>query len=91
MYPLHTGVARVAGMRYHKAAIQRHCPKGTPSMPDVVTIFISHHHSPEEDAFTARLKADLRAKGADVRVELRSTTSSRRSTRGFPGASGSFW
>ncbi len=30
---------------------------------------MSHHHSPEEDAFTARLVADLEAAGADVWVD----------------------
>src|SRR6476469_3958658 len=37
-------------------------------MPEQVPVFISHHHSPEEDAFTARLKADLQAAGAEVWV-----------------------
>jgi len=38
-------------------------------MPEHVRVFISHHHSPEEDAFTARLVADLEAAGADVWVD----------------------
>jgi hypothetical protein len=31
-----------------------------------VRVFVRHHHSPEEDAFTARLVADLEAAGAHV-------------------------
>jgi formylglycine-generating enzyme required for sulfatase activity len=38
-------------------------------MADPVRVFVSHHHSPEEDAFTARLVADLEAAGADVWVD----------------------
>lgn len=38
-------------------------------MPNQVRIFVSHHHSPEEDAFTARLVADLQVAGADVWVD----------------------
>jgi formylglycine-generating enzyme required for sulfatase activity len=34
-----------------------------------VRVFVSHHHSPEEDAFTVRLVADLRTAGADVWVD----------------------
>jgi formylglycine-generating enzyme required for sulfatase activity len=36
---------------------------------DQVRVFVSHHHSPEEDAFTARLVVDLEAAGADVWVD----------------------
>jgi hypothetical protein len=32
-------------------------------------VFVGHHHSPEEDTFTARLVADLEAAGADVWVD----------------------
>lgn len=32
-------------------------------------ILVSHHHSPEEDTFTARLVADLNVAGADVWVD----------------------
>jgi Sulfatase-modifying factor enzyme 1/TIR domain len=39
-------------------------------MADQVRVFVSHHHSPEEDAFTARLVADLEAAGADVWVDV---------------------
>ncbi|HEY7093838.1 MAG TPA: toll/interleukin-1 receptor domain-containing protein [Ktedonobacterales bacterium] len=35
-------------------------------MPEQIRVFVSHHHSLEEDAFTARLVADLEAAGADV-------------------------
>lgn len=38
-------------------------------MADQVRVFVSHHHSPEEDSFTARLVADLEAAGADVWVD----------------------
>jgi toxoflavin biosynthesis protein ToxD len=38
-------------------------------MADQVGVFVSHHHSPEEDIFTARLVADLEAAGADVWVD----------------------
>jgi hypothetical protein len=39
-------------------------------MPDQVRIFVSHHHSPEEDSFTVRLVSDLEAAGADVWVDV---------------------
>jgi hypothetical protein len=32
-------------------------------MADPVRVFVSHHHSPEEDAFTDHLIADLEAAG----------------------------
>lgn len=38
-------------------------------MAEPVRVFVSHHHSPTEDAFTARLVADLDAAGADVWVD----------------------
>jgi TIR domain len=38
-------------------------------MPEQVRVFVSHHHSPEEDAFTAHLVAYLEAAGADVWVD----------------------
>lgn len=40
-----------------------------------VRVFVSHHHSPEEDAFTARLVADLEAAGANVWVDTGGITS----------------
>jgi hypothetical protein len=33
-----------------------------------VRVFVSHHHSSEEDTFTARLVADLEAARADTRL-----------------------
>jgi hypothetical protein len=30
-------------------------------MADQVRVFVSHHHSPEEDTFTTRLVADFEA------------------------------
>jgi hypothetical protein len=44
-------------------------------MADPVRVFVSHHHSPTEDAFTARLVADLKAAGADVWVDDEGITS----------------
>jgi formylglycine-generating enzyme required for sulfatase activity len=38
-------------------------------MPDQVRVFVSHHHSPDEDAFTAQLVERLQAAGADVWVD----------------------
>jgi formylglycine-generating enzyme required for sulfatase activity len=38
-------------------------------MADQVRVFVSHHHSRKEDAFTARLVTDLEAAGADVWVD----------------------
>jgi hypothetical protein len=40
--------------------------EGVTAMPEPVRVFISHHHSSEEDAFTTQLKSDLEAAGADV-------------------------
>jgi formylglycine-generating enzyme required for sulfatase activity len=37
---------------------------------DPVRVFVSHHHSPDEDAFTTRLVSDLEATGADVLVDM---------------------
>jgi hypothetical protein len=44
-------------------------------MADPVRVFVSHHHSPEEDTFTARLMADLKAAGADAWVDTAGITS----------------
>lgn len=44
-------------------------------MADQVRVFVSHHHSTEEDAFTSRLVADLDAAGADVWVDDQRITS----------------
>jgi hypothetical protein len=38
-------------------------------MAEQVRVFVSHHHSPEEGAFTARLVAGLEVAGADVWVD----------------------
>ena len=38
-------------------------------MAEPVRVFVSHHHSRKEDAFTARLVTDLEAAGADVWVD----------------------
>src|SRR5215471_1301103 len=45
------------------------------AMAEKIGVFVSHHHSPEEDAFTARLVADLEAAGADVWVDTSGITS----------------
>jgi hypothetical protein len=39
-------------------------------MAESVRVFVSHHHSPEEDAFTARLVADLESSGTYVWVDV---------------------
>jgi hypothetical protein len=44
-------------------------------MADPVRVFVSHHHSPYEDAFTARLVGDLKAAGVDVWVDDEGITS----------------
>jgi hypothetical protein len=44
-------------------------------MADQVRVFISHHHSFEEDAFTAQLMRDLEAAGIDVWVDEQGITS----------------
>lgn len=44
-------------------------------MAQQIRVFVSHHHSPEEDAFTARLVVDLEAAGADVWVDDQRITS----------------
>jgi hypothetical protein len=44
-------------------------------MAEKVGVFVSHHHSSEEDAFTDRLVADLQAAGADVWVDKAGITS----------------
>jgi hypothetical protein len=38
-------------------------------MAEPVRVFVSHHRSPEEDAFTARLVAGLEVAGADMWVD----------------------
>ena len=44
-------------------------------MAGAARVFVSHHHSPDEDRFTARLVADLKAAGADVWVDDEGITS----------------
>jgi TIR domain-containing protein len=39
-------------------------------MSEPVMVFVSHHHSSEEGAFTARLVADRIAAGAEVWVDV---------------------
>lgn len=39
-------------------------------MAEPVRVFVSHHHTPEDDTFTARLVADLEAAGVDVWVDM---------------------
>lgn len=39
-------------------------------MPSQVRVFVSHHHSPQEDSFTARVADDLRQAGAVVWVDV---------------------
>lgn len=46
-----------------------HEGKGRMAEAGSVRVFVSHHHSPEEDVFTARLVGDLTAAGADVWVD----------------------
>src|SRR5262249_2518165 len=45
------------------------------TLPPTPRVFVSHHHSPEEDRFTAQLVADLEAAGADVWVDGKGITS----------------
>ena len=44
-------------------------------MAGAVRVFVSHHHSPDEDRFTTRLVTDLETAGADVWVDYRGITS----------------
>ena len=57
-------------------------------MADLVGVFVSQHHSPEEDAFTARLVADLKTSGADVWIDDEGITSDdfvRKTSEGLAG------
>lgn len=57
-------------------------------MPDLVRVFISHHHSPVEDMFTERLVNELRTYGADVWVDregIRADDFVRRISEGLAG------
>jgi formylglycine-generating enzyme required for sulfatase activity len=44
-------------------------------MAEKIGVFVSHHHSPEEDAFTARLVDDLERASADVWVDYQGISS----------------
>jgi len=44
-------------------------------MAEPIRVFVSHHHSPEEDRFAAQLVSDLIAAGADVSVNDQGITS----------------
>jgi len=44
-------------------------------MRDQVRVFVSHHHSPQDDTFTARLAGALEALGADVWVDIEGVAS----------------
>jgi hypothetical protein len=44
-------------------------------MAEQVRVFVSHHHSPDEDRSTAQLMRDLQAAGADVWVDDKGITS----------------
>jgi Restriction endonuclease/TIR domain len=56
-----------------------------------VRVFVGHHHSPEEDAFTVRLVADLEAAGADVWVDTRGLTSGNFIRKISEGLAGRQW
>ncbi len=60
-------------------------------MADQVRVFVSHHHSLEEDAFTTRLVADLEAAGADVWVDSRAITSNNFVQKISEGLEGRQW
>jgi hypothetical protein len=49
--------------------LSQQAAKGRATMPDQVRVFVSHHHSSQEDTFTAHLVTDLQAAGADVWVD----------------------
>jgi formylglycine-generating enzyme required for sulfatase activity len=60
-------------------------------MADQVRIFVSHHRSPQEDAFAARLAADLKATGADVWLDTESIASGDFVTKISEGLAGRQW
>lgn len=57
----------------------------------VVRVFVSHHHSSEEDRFTARLVADLKAAGADIWVDDQNITSNNFVQKISEGLEGRQW
>ncbi|HEY7975965.1 MAG TPA: SUMF1/EgtB/PvdO family nonheme iron enzyme [Ktedonobacterales bacterium] len=60
-------------------------------MATQVGVFVSHHHSADEDDFTARLVADLEAAGADVWVDDARITSDDFITKINAGLAGRQW
>jgi putative sterol carrier protein len=60
-------------------------------MADQVRVFVSHHHSPEENTFTARLVTDLEAAGADVWVDTSGITSGSFVAKISQGLAGRQW
>ena len=60
-------------------------------MAEKIGVFVSHHHSPKEDAFTARLVADLEAAGADVWVDYQGIASGSLVQKINEGLSGRQW
>ena len=60
-------------------------------MAEKIGVFVSHHHSPKEDASTARLVADLEAAGADVWVDYQGIASGSFVQKINEGLSGRQW
>jgi hypothetical protein len=60
-------------------------------MADKIGVFVSHHHSQEEDVSTARLVADLEAAGADVWVDYQGVESGSFVQKINEGLSGRQW
>jgi toxoflavin biosynthesis protein ToxD len=60
-------------------------------MPEQVRVFVSHHHSDEEDDFTETLVEDLVSVGADVWVDTSGITSGDIMRRIEEGLSGRQW
>src|SRR5215813_5428904 len=60
-------------------------------MAESARVFVSHHHSPKEDASTARLVADLEAAGADVWVDYQGVASGSFVQKINEGLSGRQW
>jgi len=60
-------------------------------MSEPARVFVSHHHSPKEDAATARLVGDLEAAGADVWVDYQGVASGSFVQKINEGLSGRQW
>ena len=60
-------------------------------MAEKIGVFVSHHHSPKEDAFTSRLVADLQAAGADVWVDYQGIESGSFAQKINEGLTGRQW